>query len=81
MGGGGAGRQPGRRERGGWPRWQYRRPVHVYGARISPLADRTDQCFGHCNGRIRDDRGQDIVVEQLLGWAEDVHINTSALGL
>ncbi|MEW2485174.1 DUF2804 family protein [Streptomyces sp. NPDC048411] len=39
---------------------------------LSPLADRTDQCFGHDNGRIRDDRGQAIVAKQLLGWAEDV---------
>ncbi|MEV0491342.1 DUF2804 family protein [Streptomyces atratus] len=38
------------------------------------MLNRTDRCFGHYNGRIRDDRGQEIVVEQLLGWAEDVHM-------
>lgn len=51
-------------------------PFHNRSTRtdVGLLANRTDQCFGHYNGRIRDDRGQDIVVEQLLGWAEDVHM-------
>jgi hypothetical protein len=51
-------------------------PFHNRSTRtdVGPLANRTDQCFGHCYGRIRDDRGRAIVVEQLLGWAEDVHM-------
>ena len=36
--------------------------------------DRTDQGFGHCDGRIRTDDGTEIVVEQLLGWAKDVRM-------
>ena len=38
------------------------------------IANRTDQCFGHYDGRIRTDDGTEIVVERLLGWAEDVHM-------
>ncbi|MEU3073869.1 DUF2804 domain-containing protein [Streptomyces laurentii] len=38
------------------------------------IANRTDQCFGHYSGRIRDDEGREIAVERLLGWAEDVHM-------
>ncbi|MCX4796612.1 MULTISPECIES: DUF2804 domain-containing protein [unclassified Streptomyces] len=38
------------------------------------IANRTDQCFGHYSGRVRDDEGREIVVDRLLGWAEDVHM-------
>ncbi|MFF3259563.1 DUF2804 domain-containing protein [Streptomyces sp. NPDC002932] len=38
------------------------------------IANRTDQCFGHYDGRVRTDDGEEIVVERLLGWAEDVHM-------
>lgn len=33
----------------------------------------THQCFGHWNGRIRDDSGTWVRVEDVVGWAEDVH--------
>ncbi|MFE4331354.1 hypothetical protein ACFRQM_18530 [Streptomyces sp. NPDC056831] len=35
---------------------------------------RTGQCFGHCTGRIRDDKGREIAVDRFLGRAEDVHM-------
>lgn len=38
------------------------------------IANRTDQRFGHYNGRIRTDDGTESAVEQLLGWAGDVHM-------
>ncbi|WP_335936758.1 DUF2804 domain-containing protein [Streptomyces sp. PTD5-9] len=38
------------------------------------IANRTDQCFGHYSGRVRDDEGREIVVDRLLGWAEDVRM-------
>lgn len=38
------------------------------------IANRTDQCFGHYDGRVRTDDGTEIAVERLLGWAEDVHM-------
>ncbi|MFF9509282.1 DUF2804 domain-containing protein [Streptomyces sp. NPDC014724] len=38
------------------------------------IANRTDQCFGHYTGLVRDDEGREIAVDQLLGWAEDVHM-------
>ncbi|MFI9629892.1 DUF2804 domain-containing protein [Streptomyces sp. NPDC052042] len=38
------------------------------------IANRTDQCFGHYSGRVHDDEGREIVVDRLLGWAEDVHM-------
>ncbi|MFG2632218.1 DUF2804 domain-containing protein [Streptomyces sp. NPDC048473] len=38
------------------------------------IANRTDQCFGHYTGLIRDDEGHEIAVDRLLGWAEDVHM-------
>jgi hypothetical protein len=41
---------------------------------VGLIANRTDQCFGHYDGRIRTDDGTEIAVEQLLGWAEDVHM-------
>ncbi|MFF2729277.1 DUF2804 domain-containing protein [Streptomyces sp. NPDC058008] len=51
-------------------------PFHNRTARtdLGLLANRTDQCFGHYNGRIRTDDDEEIAVEQLLGWAEDVHM-------
>lgn len=33
----------------------------------------THQCFGHWSGRVRDDAGEWVRVEDLVGWAEDVH--------
>ncbi|MFQ6143111.1 DUF2804 domain-containing protein [Streptomyces seoulensis] len=38
------------------------------------LANRTDQCFGHYDGRVRTADGAEIAVRRLLGWAEDVHM-------
>ncbi|MGC9476494.1 DUF2804 domain-containing protein [Streptomyces sp. WG4] len=38
------------------------------------IVNRTDQCFGHYDGRIRTDDGTEIAVRGLLGWAEDVHM-------
>lgn len=38
------------------------------------IVNRTDQCFGHYDGRIRTDDGTEIAVRALLGWAEDVHM-------
>ncbi|MGW3493794.1 DUF2804 domain-containing protein [Streptomyces sp. NPDC001020] len=38
------------------------------------IANRTDQCFGHYSGHVRDDEGHEITVDRLLGWAEDVHM-------
>lgn len=36
------------------------------------LASRTHQCFGHYDGWVLDSRGERVVVEHLVGWAEDV---------
>ncbi|MFD4690956.1 DUF2804 domain-containing protein [Streptomyces sp. NPDC058463] len=41
---------------------------------VGLIANRTDQCFGHYNGRVRTDDGTEIAVTQLLGWAEDVRM-------
>ncbi|MFE6098619.1 DUF2804 domain-containing protein [Streptomyces laurentii] len=51
-------------------------PFHCRATRTEAglIANRTDQCFGHYSGRIRDDEGREIAVERLLGWAEDVHM-------
>jgi hypothetical protein len=51
-------------------------PFHNRSTRteVGLIANRTDQCFGHYNGRVRTDDGTEIAVEQLLGWAEDVHM-------
>ncbi|MER7313560.1 MULTISPECIES: DUF2804 domain-containing protein [Streptomyces] len=38
------------------------------------IANRTDQSFGHYDGRVRTDDGTEIAVRHLLGWAEDVHM-------
>ncbi|MFE3899633.1 DUF2804 domain-containing protein [Streptomyces sp. NPDC059153] len=51
-------------------------PFHNRSARtdVGLIANRTDQCFGHYTGRIRDDKGREIAVDRLLGWAEAVHM-------
>ncbi|WP_406450163.1 DUF2804 domain-containing protein [Streptomyces sp. NBC_00876] len=51
-------------------------PFHNRAARTEAglIANRTDQCFGHYDGRIRADDGTEIAVERLLGWAEDVRM-------
>ncbi|OKJ29573.1 DUF2804 domain-containing protein [Streptomyces sp. CB01580] len=51
-------------------------PFHNRSTRtdVGLIANRTDQCFGHYSGRVRDDEGREIVVDRLLGWAEDVHM-------
>lgn len=51
-------------------------PFHNRSTRTNAglIANRTDQCFGHYNGRVRTDDGTEIAVSQLLGWAEDVHM-------
>jgi len=36
------------------------------------LANRTDQCFGHWTGLVRTAEGEEVAVDGLLGWAEDV---------
>ncbi|MFD9539580.1 DUF2804 domain-containing protein [Streptomyces sp. NPDC060022] len=41
---------------------------------VGLIANRTDQCFGHYNGRVLTDDGTEIAVTQLLGWAEDVRM-------
>lgn len=38
------------------------------------LANRTDQCFGHWSGLVRSDAGEEIPVDGVLGWAEEVHM-------
>lgn len=37
------------------------------------VLSREDQVFGHFNGTIKDEAGATIRVENLLGWAEEVH--------
>jgi len=41
---------------------------------VGLIANRTHQCFGYWSGTVRTDDGEEIVVERLLGWAEDVHM-------
>lgn len=41
---------------------------------LGPLANHTDQRFGHYDGRVRTDDGTEIAVRDLLGWAEDVRM-------
>lgn len=41
---------------------------------VGLIANRTDQCFGHYDGRVRTDDGTEIAVTKLLGWAEDVRM-------
>nr|WP_278249502.1 DUF2804 domain-containing protein [Nocardioides sp. IC4_145] len=40
---------------------------------LKVFASRTHQCFGHWSGRVRDDTGTWVRVEDVVGWAEDVH--------
>lgn len=40
---------------------------------LKVFASRTHQCFGHWAGRVRDDTGTWVRVEDVVGWAEDVH--------
>ncbi|MDL4776541.1 MULTISPECIES: DUF2804 domain-containing protein [Thermomonosporaceae] len=51
-------------------------PFHDRTARIDTglLANRTDQCFGRYSGRIRTAAGEDVQVDGLLGWAEEVRM-------
>ncbi|GAA3889173.1 DUF2804 domain-containing protein [Leifsonia kafniensis] len=37
------------------------------------IGSRTHQCFGHYSGWLRDDAGERIRVDGVVGWAEDVH--------
>ncbi|WP_238993557.1 DUF2804 domain-containing protein [Nocardioides caldifontis] len=37
------------------------------------FASRTHQCFGHWSGRVQDDTGSWVRVEDVVGWAEEVH--------
>lgn len=39
---------------------------------LKVFASRTHQCFGHWAGRVRDDAGDWVRLEGLVGWAEDV---------
>ncbi len=38
------------------------------------LANHTHQCFGHYSGRITPDEADPIHIDNLLGWAEEVHM-------
>ncbi len=51
-------------------------PVHdrVTRTDAGPLSNHTDQCFGHWNGTVRTDTGEQVAVDQVLGWAEDVRM-------
>ncbi|MEU8135395.1 DUF2804 domain-containing protein [Streptodolium elevatio] len=51
-------------------------PFHDRRARteIGLFANRTDQCFGRYSGSVRTDHGEYVVVDNLLGWAEDVYM-------
>ncbi|MDN4172987.1 DUF2804 domain-containing protein [Nocardioides sp. SOB77] len=40
---------------------------------LKVFASRTHQCFGHWAGRVRDESGAWVRVEDVVGWAEDVH--------
>lgn len=50
-------------------------PFHDRVARtnLGILASATDQCFGHWSGTVRTDDGEPLAVDDLEGWAEDVH--------
>jgi hypothetical protein len=37
------------------------------------FSSRTHQCFGHWSGEVRDDAGTWVRVQDVVGWAEDVH--------
>lgn len=37
------------------------------------VASKTHQCFGHYSGWLLDDAGERVLVEEIVGWAEDVY--------
>ena len=39
---------------------------------LKVFSSRTHQCFGHWSGRVRDEAGEWVRVDELVGWAEDV---------
>lgn len=41
---------------------------------IGVLGNETNQCFGHWSGTVVTDDGETIVVNDLFGWAEEVHM-------
>ncbi|MGI5163234.1 DUF2804 domain-containing protein [Spirillospora sp. CA-253888] len=51
-------------------------PFHERTARINAgvLLNDTHQCFGHYSGTVRPDGGDELRVDGLLGWAEQVHM-------
>ncbi|MER8188552.1 DUF2804 domain-containing protein [Kitasatospora sp. NPDC094015] len=51
-------------------------PFHnrVVRTELGLIGNRTDQCFGHYSGTVRTDDGERILVDRLLGWAEDVRV-------
>jgi len=46
---------------------------HSSATNLGILAQRANQCFGHWSGWMRDDAGESVSVDGVLGWAEDVH--------
>lgn len=40
---------------------------------VKIFSSKTHQCFGHWSGRVKDDTGEWIELDGLVGWAEDVH--------
>ena len=46
---------------------------HSSATNLGILAQRANQCFGHWSGWMRDDAGERVSVDGVLGWAEDVH--------
>lgn len=40
---------------------------------LKVFASRTHQCFGHWSGKVQDASGAWVRVEDVVGWAEDVH--------
>lgn len=46
---------------------------HSSATNLGVLAQRANQCFGHWSGWMRDDAGEPVSVDGVLGWAEDVH--------
>lgn len=46
---------------------------HSSATNLGVLAQRANQCFGHWTGWMRDDAGEPVSVDGVLGWAEDVH--------
>ncbi|MGH1564671.1 DUF2804 family protein [Mumia sp. DW29H23] len=50
-------------------------PFHVKAAAtdLKVFSSRTHQCFGHWSGAVRDEGGAWIRVDEIVGWAEEVH--------